>query len=85
MYKNLPFNTTKMKTQFSLALKATALVLTLSIPTVLKAQKTIVSNLRPYDQSGINVYEAPKDSVTVFEKLKIQFGGGFTQSFQNVI
>ena len=43
-----------------------------------------VTNLRPYDQSGINVFEAPKDSNTVFDKIKVQFGAGFTQSFQGL-
>lgn len=43
-----------------------------------------VSNLRPYDKSGINVFEAPKDSSAVFNKLKVQFGAGFTQSFQGL-
>ena len=43
-----------------------------------------VSNLRPYDKSGINVFETPKDSNAVFEKLKVQFGAGFTQSFQGL-
>ncbi|MFD0940242.1 hypothetical protein [Pedobacter boryungensis] len=46
--------------------------------------KAQVSNLRPYDKSGINVFEAPKDSNTVFDKLKVQFGAGFTQSFQGL-
>ncbi len=43
-----------------------------------------VSNLRPYDKSGINVFEAQKDSSAVFNKLKVQFGAGFTQSFQGL-
>ncbi|MBC7617124.1 MAG: hypothetical protein H7202_13745 [Pedobacter sp.] len=43
-----------------------------------------VSNLRPYDKSGINAFETPKDSNAVFEKLKVQFGAGFTQSFQGL-
>ena len=43
-----------------------------------------VTNLRPYDQSGINVFEAPKDSNTIFDKIKVQFGAGFTQSFQGL-
>lgn len=43
-----------------------------------------VTNLRPYDKSGINVFEAPKDNSTVFDKLKVQFGAGFTQSFQGL-
>ncbi|MEJ5995261.1 hypothetical protein WG904_12615 [Pedobacter sp. Du54] len=43
-----------------------------------------VSNLRPYDKSGINVFEAPKDKDAIFDKLKVQFGAGFTQSFQGL-
>ncbi|RYE58136.1 MAG: hypothetical protein EOP48_04250 [Sphingobacteriales bacterium] len=43
-----------------------------------------VVNLRPYDKSGINVFEAPKDNNVVFDKLSIQFGAGFTQSFQGL-
>ena len=46
--------------------------------------KAQVSNLRPYDKSGINVFDAPKDTNAVFEKLKVQFGAGFTQSFQGL-
>lgn len=43
-----------------------------------------VNNLRTYDKSGINVFEAPKDSAAIFEKLKVKFGAGFTQSFQGL-
>ncbi|RZK57759.1 MAG: hypothetical protein EOO91_09530 [Pedobacter sp.] len=43
-----------------------------------------VANLRPYDKSGINVFEAPKDSNAIFDKLKVKFGAGFTQSFQGL-
>lgn len=43
-----------------------------------------VDNLRPYDKSGINIFEAPKDSAAIFEKLKVKFGAGFTQSFQGL-
>ena len=45
---------------------------------------TQVTNLRPYDQSGINVFEAPKDTNTYFDKLRVKFGAGFTQSFQGL-
>ncbi|MES2828042.1 MAG: hypothetical protein V4687_07805 [Bacteroidota bacterium] len=43
-----------------------------------------VSNLRPYDKSGINVFESPRDTNAIFEGLKVQFGAGFTQSFQGL-
>lgn len=48
------------------------------------AQETEVANLRPYDKSGINVFEAPKENDAVFNKLKVRFGAGFTQSFQGL-
>lgn len=48
------------------------------------SEKTVVANLRPYDQAGLNVFEAAKDSNAVFEKVKVQFGAGFTQSFQGL-
>ena len=40
---------------------------------------------RPYDQSGINVFETGKkdDSVT-FDGLRVRLGAGFTQQFQNL-
>ena len=43
-----------------------------------------VANLRPYDKSGINIFESPKDTNAIFDKLKVQFGAGFTQSFQGL-
>ena len=49
-----------------------------------EAETTRVANIRPYDQSGINVFEAPKDTNTYFDKLKVKFGAGFTQSFQGL-
>lgn len=59
---------------------AIALLALLLLQTQVKAQ---VSNLRKYDQSGINVFEAPKDSIP-FDGLKVRFGAGFTQSFQGL-
>jgi len=46
--------------------------------------QTEIANLRPYDQTGINVFEPAKDSTSRFEGLKVKFGAGFTQSFQNL-
>ncbi len=43
-----------------------------------------LTNLRPYDKAGINVFEGIKDTSTAFDKLKVQFGAGFTQAFQNL-
>lgn len=40
---------------------------------------------RPYDQTGINVFETSKQEYPVkFEGLRIRFGAGFTQQFQNL-
>lgn len=40
---------------------------------------------RPYDQRGINVFETTKQRDTIpYEGLRIRFGAGFTQQFQNL-
>lgn len=59
-----------------------ALSLTL-LPLAMMAQK--IGNMRAYDQRGINVFEDPKDSVSVpFDDVKVKIGAGFTQQFQNL-
>lgn len=72
-----------MKTKIITLLKASALILA-CISTELVNAQTKVANLRPYDKSGINVFDTPKDTSTVFEGVKLQFGAGFTQSFQGL-
>jgi len=42
-----------------------------------------LANFRYYDQRGINVFETPKNNVT-FNGLRVRFGAGFTQQFQNL-
>ncbi|MDB5252781.1 MAG: hypothetical protein JWP27_1950, partial [Flaviaesturariibacter sp.] len=40
---------------------------------------------RPYDQRGLNVYESAKVADTIpYEGLRIRFGAGFTQQYQNL-
>jgi hypothetical protein len=40
---------------------------------------------RPYDQTGINVFETTKQTYPVaFDGLRIRFGAGFTQQYQNL-
>jgi len=76
-----------MKNQFQKTLRNSAFVVAFLSPVLLQAQdaaKTKVANLRPYDKSGINVFEAPKELNTPFNGLKVAFGAGFTQSFQNL-
>ena len=79
-----------MKTRILPFLKTSALMIVFISPLIVNAQtrdeqsQTEVANLRPYDQSGINVFEAPKDTNAIFDKLKLRFGAGFTQSFQGL-
>lgn len=73
-----------MRTQILNTFKTAALALVLASPAVVNAQETEVANLRPYDQRGINVFEAPKDTNTTFNKVKVNWGAGFAQTFQNL-
>ena len=72
-----------MKSLFTKNLLPAAFGLIFLYPIVLTAQ-TEVSNLRPYDKSGINIFESPKDTLAEFENLKVKFGAGFTQAFQGL-
>ncbi|MBS1538043.1 MAG: hypothetical protein JST20_09880 [Bacteroidetes bacterium] len=46
------------------------------------AQQPSINNFRPYDKSGIGVFESPKDKQMNFDGLKVRFGAGFTQQYQ---
>ncbi len=37
---------------------------------------------RPYDKTGLNIFETSKDSGEAFTGLGVRIGGGFTQGFQ---
>ena len=40
---------------------------------------------RPYDRSGINVFETSKQADTIpYEGIRVRFGAGFTQQFQGL-
>src|ERR1700737_992725 len=43
-----------------------------------------VSNLRPYDKTGINVFENLKADTGAFSNLSLRIGAGFTQEFQGL-
>ncbi|MHA4895557.1 hypothetical protein ACXZ1K_12455 [Pedobacter sp. PWIIR3] len=62
----------------------TAVALMVIVPAVSFAQQPRIQNIRPYDKSGINVFEDPKDSASTFDGLKLKFGAGFTQQFQSL-
>ncbi len=70
----------------SLAKAAVALFVAGS-PVVLKAQTVTVGermqNMRAYDQTGINVFEAPKEQ-TSFDGMRFNIGAGFTQAYQSL-
>jgi hypothetical protein len=42
-----------------------------------------IQNFRYYDLRGVNVFETPKNNVS-FNGLRVRFGAGFTQQFQNL-
>ncbi|WMI68608.1 hypothetical protein [Mangrovimonas sp. YM274] len=48
----------------------------------LHAQKRHLDNFRYPDQSGINVFEDPKDSILTFDGIKVRVGGSFALQFQ---
>lgn len=63
--------------------KCVAIAFILS-PFAMQGQQAKIQNWRPYDQSGINVFESPKDSASSFDGLKVRIGAGFTQQFQSL-
>lgn len=76
-----------MRTQIFTTLRKTAATALFLTPGLLMAQDTIktsVANLRPYDQTGINVFETAKETDAPFNGLKVKVGAGFTQTFQGL-
>ncbi|MEI6087198.1 MAG: hypothetical protein WCR66_06390 [Bacteroidota bacterium] len=69
-----------MKFQF----KKIAFLALAAIPLMLMAQQPKISNFRPYDQTGINQFETSKADTVPFTGLKVRWGAGFTQQFQNL-
>jgi hypothetical protein len=43
-----------------------------------------IQHIRPLDQRGLNVFEAPKEAGARYEGFKLAWGGAFTQQFQNL-
>ncbi len=62
--------------------KVFAAILALVFSTGLLAQRATIDNFRPYDQNGVNIFEAPKDVNTSFDGVKVRVGGAFAQQFQ---
>ena len=49
-----------------------------------EAPEIVIQHIRPVDQRGLNVYETPKTDNVPFDGYKLQWGGAFTQQFQNL-
>src|SRR6476661_4591806 len=43
-----------------------------------------IQYMRPADQRGLNVFESPKEEGVPFTGFKLNWGGAFTQQFQNL-
>lgn len=43
-----------------------------------------INHIRPADQRGVNMFEAPKESQVPFNGFALSFGGAFTQEFQGL-
>lgn len=50
----------------------------------LLAQQPGISNMRQYDQDGVNVFEVPKSDTVPFNGLSVRIGGHFAQQFQSL-
>lgn len=47
-----------------------------------QAQQRDLDNMRPVDKRGINVFEAPKDTISTFDGVRVRVGGASTIQFQ---
>ena len=47
-------------------------------------KKIEIQFIRPVDQRGVNVFEAPKTAAVPFDGVKMSFGAAFTQAFQGI-
>ena len=49
---------------------------------IVHAQKSSMQFFRPYDKDGLHIFETGKTDTIPFEKLHVQVGGSFEQTFQ---
>jgi hypothetical protein len=63
-------------------LSAASVIILLMLSSISNAQK--IQYWRPYDQSGLHVFETPKEEKGSFDGMKIRIGGGFTQQLQKL-
>lgn len=50
----------------------------------LKAQQPSIQYFRPYDKTGLHVFETTKNDTSLFTDIKVRIGGNFTQDFQGL-
>ncbi len=48
----------------------------------LAAQRSPIDYFRPYDQTGVNMFEAPNASTVPYDGVAVRVGGNFAQQFQ---
>ncbi len=48
------------------------------------AQRSPIQFFRPYDQSGVNVFETTKSDTVPFDGLALRIGANFTQQYQSL-
>jgi hypothetical protein len=48
----------------------------------LAAQRSPIDYFRPYDQTGVNMFEAPNVSTVPFDGVAVRVGGNFAQQYQ---
>ncbi|AEW00523.1 hypothetical protein A4D02_24650 [Niastella koreensis] len=75
--------------RFYLSNTIIVMLLLLVLPAVIFAQDEKFSYgrpayWRPYDKSGINVFETSKDNLIPYDGMRIRLGAGFTQQYQNL-
>lgn len=64
-------------------MKMKILIICLLASVSLQAQKSM-QFFRPYDQTGLNVFETTKVDTIPFKKLHVRVGGSFEQTFQTL-
>ncbi|RXJ44477.1 hypothetical protein [Gelidibacter gilvus] len=67
-------------------IRNSGIALLLLVGVNMNAQKNnrSIDNYREPDKGGINVFEAPKDTISTFENVKVRIGGSSTLQFQAV-
>lgn len=60
------------------------ILMLVSIFAIAQKQQYQLDNWRPKDKSGVLMFEAPKDTVTNFEQVKVRVGGAFALQYQGI-